>query len=302
MKEVYLNQVRLLLRVLPVVAQESCFALKGGTAINFFIRDFPRLSVDIDLAYLPLEKREASLNKISQGIHRIEKAVHRFVPNSQTEIVKGGGAESKLLIRTQNALIKIEVNTIIRGTVYPVDRRELSEKLQNRFGQSATIQTLSIEDLYAGKLCAALDRQHPRDLFDIMLLLQNEGLSQSIKTALIAYIISHSRPINELLNPNTIRVDELYLKEFNGMTDTNTTLADLKEVQSILPNMILSALTASDKEFILSAKRMEPNWELFPLSHIKDLPAVKWKLFNLKKMSPEKHKQALNRLEKILSA
>jgi hypothetical protein len=135
-----------------------------------------------------------------------------------------------------------------------------------------------------------------------MLLLQNEGLSQSIKTALIAYIISHSRPINELLNPNTIRVDELYLKEFNGMTDTNTTLADLKEVQSILPNMILSALTASDKEFILSAKRMEPNWELFPLSHIKDLPAVKWKLFNLKKMSPEKHKQALNRLEKILSA
>ena len=50
----YSDQVALLMSVIPAVAEESCFALKGGTAINLFIRDLPRLSVDIDLTYLPV--------------------------------------------------------------------------------------------------------------------------------------------------------------------------------------------------------------------------------------------------------
>jgi hypothetical protein len=56
--EVFEAQVALLVRVLPHVATETCFALKGGTAINLFVRDLPRLSVDIDLVYLPIENRE----------------------------------------------------------------------------------------------------------------------------------------------------------------------------------------------------------------------------------------------------
>jgi len=64
-KEYFYNQTRLLLRVLPLVLQDSRFALKGGTAINLFIRDMPRISVDIDLTYLPIEDRETSLKGIS---------------------------------------------------------------------------------------------------------------------------------------------------------------------------------------------------------------------------------------------
>ena len=62
--EVYRRQVQLLVRTLPLVAQEECFALKGGTAINLFYRNLPRLSVDIDLAYLPLADRAQSLAEI----------------------------------------------------------------------------------------------------------------------------------------------------------------------------------------------------------------------------------------------
>lgn len=72
MNEAYREQVRLMLDLLPFIADDSIFALKGGTAINFFVRDMPRLSVDIDLTYLPLEDRAASLAGISAGLARIK--------------------------------------------------------------------------------------------------------------------------------------------------------------------------------------------------------------------------------------
>ena len=59
--DAYRGQVALLIRALPLVAEEPAFALKGGTAINLFVRDLPRLSVDIDLTYLPVEDRAISV-------------------------------------------------------------------------------------------------------------------------------------------------------------------------------------------------------------------------------------------------
>jgi predicted nucleotidyltransferase component of viral defense system len=50
----YYKQVELMLKIIPLVAAERCFALKGGTAINLFVRDMPRFSVDIDLTYLAI--------------------------------------------------------------------------------------------------------------------------------------------------------------------------------------------------------------------------------------------------------
>ena len=62
---IYRKQVQLLVRVLPLVDTEKCFALKGGTAINLFYRALPRLSVDIDLLYIPMEERELELNQLN---------------------------------------------------------------------------------------------------------------------------------------------------------------------------------------------------------------------------------------------
>lgn len=64
----YVNQVKLIFDILPLVAVEEFFALKGGTAINLFVRDMPRLSIDIDLVYLPKEERTISLDKITLPI------------------------------------------------------------------------------------------------------------------------------------------------------------------------------------------------------------------------------------------
>ena len=72
-EETYHKKVGILIDVLPLIAEEKCFALHGGTAINLFIRDMPRLSVDIDLTYLPIEDRQTSLNNIHFALFRIKK-------------------------------------------------------------------------------------------------------------------------------------------------------------------------------------------------------------------------------------
>lgn len=74
----YKDQVALLLTVLPEVAKQKCFALHGGTAINLFIRDMPRLSVDIDLTYIPIEDKETSMNTIIAELKAIKFNIEKL--------------------------------------------------------------------------------------------------------------------------------------------------------------------------------------------------------------------------------
>ena len=301
MREKYRNQVRLLLRVLPIVAQEKDLALKGGTAINFFWHNYPRLSVDVDLTWLPIEDRKSSLSGITKSVQIINERIQKAIPDAVVSKQQSGGALSKLIVRDKKAQIKIEVNTVLRGSVYDPAEKELCRNLQNEFELYTSAQTLSLEDLYGGKLCAALDRQHPRDLFDVKLLLDDHGITDKICIAFIVYLISHSRPMNELLNPNPIDLKDVYVKEFQGMTTGTVELDELTEVQNELPKIMLKNLRDEDKEFLISFKRVEPKWDLLPLSHLKDLPGVGWKLLNIKRMSDKKHKKALQKLEEVLA-
>ncbi|MCG2589510.1 nucleotidyl transferase AbiEii/AbiGii toxin family protein [Rhodohalobacter sulfatireducens] len=301
MTEEYRNQVRLLLSVLPIVARQKDLVLKGGTALNFFWHDFPRLSVDIDLTYLPVNDRKESLTSISKSVQKIADAIEKEIPGTRGKPQKSGGTLSRLIIRNANTQIKLEVNTVLRGSIFDPVEKELSSRIQNEFELFAALQTLSFEDLYGGKLCAALDRQHPRDLFDVKLLLENEGITEKIRTAFIGYLISHSRPMNELLNPNTIDLDDIYKKEFRGMTNDLVELEELIEVQKVLPKLILQDLTDLEKEFLITFKKGDPQWNLMPVSHLKNLPGVKWKLLNIRKMDEKKHQEMLKKLEEVLS-
>ncbi len=215
---VFFRQAELLLRVLPLVNQEEVFALKGGTAINFFLRDLPRLSVDIDLTYLPINDREAALTDIDKALLRISERVEKTIPgvrvfskrDREFNLVAG------LLIRRGDATIKVEPNSVLRGSVFPTETRILCQKAQDLFELSIEARTLSFEDLYGGKACAALDRQHPRDLFDIDMLFKNEGFTEKIRKAFIVYVVSHSRPMVELLNPHWGDLRPVFEKRISG--------------------------------------------------------------------------------------
>ena len=80
---VFFRQAELILRVLPFANEEEIFALKGGTAINFFYRDLPRLSVDIDLTYLPINDRETALTDIEKALIRISERVEKTIPGAR---------------------------------------------------------------------------------------------------------------------------------------------------------------------------------------------------------------------------
>lgn len=296
----FYRQASLLLEVLPVVGRHDVFALKGGTAINFFVRDLPRLSVDIDLAYLPITDREAALQDITVHLQKIksdlEKQRYSVVPNqlSQTDYW------NRLVVSTATATIKIEPNLVIRGSVFAPEKRPLRPKVEDVFECAVDILCLSKADLFGGKICAALDRQHPRDLFDVWLLLKNEGITDEIRQAFIVYLISHNRPMVELLDPGRQDLEHIYEQEFSGMTWQIVTLEELLAAREALVDRINSEMTAVEKRFLLSVKQGEPQWDLFGVDGIADLPAVQWKLRNIRNMNPLAHQQAVDKLKKFL--
>jgi len=297
MRSEYEKQVKLLLKVLPSLNKVDSFALKGGTAINFFVQDFPRLSVDIDVTYVKLNSRNEALKHIQNGIDIVSKDIKKRIPESNLTKQKSGGTVGKLIIWENGAQIKLEVNTVLRGSIFEPEEMELSSTLQNHFETFVAVKTLSKSDLYGGKICAALDRQHPRDLFDMKVLLDSEGITNEIRKAFLGYLISHSRPMSELLDPNTLDINDVYIKEFEGMTEESNILEDLIEVQHELPKIIAKGLTKNEKEFLLSFKSGNPDWNLIDVAHLKDLPGVKWKLQNIKKMDKKKHIEAYEKLE-----
>ncbi len=175
----------------------------------------------------------------------------------------------------------------------------MCEAVENEFGY-AKIAVVALADLYAGKICAALDRQHPRDLFDVKWLLENEGLNNDIRKALLVYLSSHNRPMAELLRPQFKDITTIYGGEFVNMTEKQVSLEELVRVRAHLVELIHQGLTADEKQFLLSFKRREPQWALLGLKGISELPAIKWKLINLAKMPENKHQQAFDKLQAML--
>jgi predicted nucleotidyltransferase component of viral defense system len=134
-KEEYKAQVDLLLQILPYVAKEEIFALKGGTAINLFVRDLPRLSVDIDLTYLPVDPRETALDNIHNALGRIKQNLESVIQGLTVNSVPlRDRSDVKLNCQQIGAQIKIEVNTTTRGHILPVQLMQVTDKVQEDFG------------------------------------------------------------------------------------------------------------------------------------------------------------------------
>jgi predicted nucleotidyltransferase component of viral defense system len=297
----YRKQVALLIRTTPFIATEKEFALKGGTAINLFVRDMPRLSVDIDLTYLPVADRATSLKAIDAGMRRIADAITKGMRGAQlsTSELKGENCITKLLLRVDDAQIKIEVTPVLRGCVYEPALKRVSAKVEKEFG-FAEMQVVHFADLYAGKIMAALDRQHPRDLFDVRDLLANEGIDDMLRKAFIVYLLSHNRPMAEVLAPQRLDISAEYRRGFEGMVEQPVSLDDLLKAREDLIREMIGKMPERHKMFLTSVKKGEPDWTLLDLPGAKDLPAVRWKLENLAKLPTEKRARLLKGLVKAL--
>ena len=303
MDDRYVDQVRLLLSVLPDIAGEDVFALKGGTAINLFYRDMPRLSVDVDLTYLPVRDRDASLKDIDDTLDRIAMAITARNRALVTRRIRGGGAgDTRAAVSDGRSEIKIETSPVTRGTVATPTAMTASESVIERFG-FVEANVVAFEDLYAGKLNAALSRQHPRDLFDIMLLYENEGITDELFRVFLAYVASSRRPMHEVLAPIPHFEDTLFEAEFEGMTAEPVAKEALVAAQARLHEDVGSRLTGDVAAFLLSLHDAEPDFDLIGLPGAGDLPAIRWKVLNLerlKEQNPAKHAKQRRSLESVL--
>lgn len=294
MEKIYRQQVRLLLTVLPEVAKENCFALHGGTAINLFVRNMPRLSVDIDLTYLPIEDRETSLKHIAEALERIKRNIEKVVPGVHITPRFDAG---KLQISANRVDVKLEVNLVNRGAIAVPKELPLCEKAQSEFEAFCAIPVVPIGQLFGGKIVAALDRQHPRDLFDVKYMLEKEGFTQQIKEGFLLCLLCSERPINEVITPN---FQDQRSAQFSGMTDEPFNYDEYESIREKLVSTIHQNLSDRDKEFLLSMKNVTPDWSIYDFQHF---PSINWKLQNLQNLkdkNPDKHKEQYEALKKKL--
>jgi predicted nucleotidyltransferase component of viral defense system len=299
--EQYRRQAALLVRVIPLVAKETSFALKGGTAINLFVRDMPRLSVDIDLTYLPVEDRSTSLAHIDAAMQRLAKSIAEGIRGAEVTASRLATEKivNKLFVKADGVTIKIEVTPVLRGCVYEPEMRSVSDAVEGAFG-FAEIQVVSFSDLYAGKLVAALDRQHPRDLFDVRDLLAHEGIDESLRKAFIVYILSHNRPMAEVLAPPRLDISQEFERGFEGMTETPVTLDKLLQAREQMISEIVGNMPPEHRRFLSSFKKGKPQWDLLGIPHVENLPAVQWRLQNLAKTDAKKREKLIGDLHRAL--
>ena len=176
----YKERVRLLLRIIPIISTEECFAVHGGTAINLFVQNLPRYSVDIDLTYIPVEPREASLAHIKERLKEIKAKIEATIPGIAVREVP-----NKLICTHNGHFVKVEVNDVKRGIIAPPVELPLCDLAQEDFGVFCKARIVPLSQLYGGKITAALDRQHPRDLFDVNLMLDYIKDFDEIKRVLV---------------------------------------------------------------------------------------------------------------------
>ena len=284
MNQLYLDSARLLARVAPLVLGDDTFALKGGTAINLFVRDMPRLSVDLDLVFpdhiLP---REQALRRINEAIRQSAARLQKQGFQSHAPAAMDSG-ETKLLVRRGGIEVKIEVNFVMRGVVHPVRTASLTPNARETLQADLEIPVVSFEDVYGGKLVAAMDRQHPRDLFDVTQLFVHEGITAGIRRAFVVYLASHNRPVHEVLFPSLRDLRQEFEHNFAGMTTEPVELDALLAARERMMRELQQGLNADERRFLLSLVAAEPEWSLLGVPHLEQLPGVRWKLQNLERL------------------
>lgn len=188
-----------------------------------------------------------------------------------------------------------------RGTLAEPLDMPLSEKAQTTFEAFCVMPVVPRGQLFGGKIVAALDRQHPRDLFDVKYLLNEEGFTEEVKKGFLFCLLCSDRPINEVIKPNFQDQRSAHANQFAGMSDEAFSYEEFEETRERLVEAVNTALTENDKAFLLSVNEVNPDWNIYDFQRF---PSINWKLQHLQKLktnNPKKHREQLERLKEKLN-
>jgi predicted nucleotidyltransferase component of viral defense system len=300
MNKRYLDNVRLLLRILPEIGKIEEFALHGGTAINLFHNNMPRLSVDIDLTYIPFSDRETDLRRIKDLLEILSSRLSKTIPDIIIRKQPENMDEVKLFCNLGQQQVKIEVNTINRGLIGEIEEFGLCSKAQQVFNMYCTMRLVPREQLFGGKIIAALDRQHPRDIFDTMNFFNKHSFDDKFVEGFIFCLFSSKRPLSEILMPNFTNQSNLIETQFAGMTDESFTYEIYSNERERLLYIIKQGLSELHKNMILKFAENEPFWMFADWS---SFPGIAWKMrniANLRTQNPTKFSKEISLVKQSL--
>jgi predicted nucleotidyltransferase component of viral defense system len=300
MNDLYEKQVALLLDILPDIAEEENLALHGGTAINLFHLNMPRLSVDVDLTYIPFSSdRNVDLGNIRISLESIKMRLKKRIPIIRFFSQQRASEELKLICSMSNVIVKVEVNQINRGLIDDPCTKILCNHAQEVFDHFCEVRTVSTGQLWGGKVNAALDRQHPRDLFDMRNLFNGIGYTDEIKTGFLFFLLCGNRPFHELLNPKRLDQRVIFNSQFSGMTDQTFSYKEFEDTRERVIYEVNKSLTESDKKLLLAFVKGTPIWENVDYGMF---PAIRWKMLNINKLkenNSQKYQEQIDLLQQL---
>lgn len=300
----YIDTVRLMLRVAPMVFDHPGFALKGGTAINLYIDQMRRLSVDLDVVYLDgTADRASALRGISQMLSAVStRALEQGLDVQRLR--QPSDPETVIVISDGFVRVKVEVNTVFRGSVYQPSLRDLCDTAARIFEVSVPLTLLDTSEVYAGKFLAALDRQHPRDLFDLWRFRQNSSIDNRLMDAFVLYLCGHSRPPHEILDGRDRDLSSDYERGFLGMLEEPVpSLQELQTTRAWARVVVLESLNAAQRTFLGDFFGLREVDDEFVEVKLAGLPALEWKRRNLRIFrdnKPDEFARQLDALNRIL--
>ena len=286
----YTDRVKLLVDILPTLASEKRFALKGGTAINLFEHDLPRLSVDIDLAWIPVSDFADDARLIAGALEQMAATLRMRPLQLQVQCSASAltGSTTRLIASRGRARVQIETTPVMRGVVHPVRNMVVRPQVEEAFG-FASVQVMGFADLYAGKLSAALSRQHPRDMFDVGLLLEDARADDTLWRTFLVYLTCSPKPVWEMLSPRLPKdFSATFDTHFRGMTAEPISVERLLEIRQRLLFRVIDWLDEPSCAFLRSVEDEKPDFNLISLSQAAELPGVRRKLHNLRQRSAAK--------------
>ena len=298
---IYERRATVAMRLLPYVAPATMFVLKGGTAINMFIRNMERLSVDIDLSLLSRVGWPQAYEDIQGGLMQIAKHIKDNVKGVKVDFVPMRKKEwiTQLNVTADGVTIKIEAAQGMPGCVHAPTLLGTQPKVSERFGYTE-MQTASFEDVYAEKIVAALSRSTGRDLFDMMKLFENEGVSDSVKSTFIVHLLADKKLVPQVITPKTDDITATFHKKFKGMTDYDVDIKDIERARDRTHTEMVVNMAEAHKQTILDYYSLKPDWSKIGLPQAAEMPAIQRRLDYLKTLTPEDRAAHIKEIKAVL--
>lgn len=197
-------------------------------------------------------------------------------------------------------IVKIEVNFVMRQSLGTPSLRILCQKARDMFQKSCEMMVLPVDQMYGSKMVATLDRQHPRDLFDIQFILRCP-ITEGIKKGFMFQLLNSKRGFHELICPSyksKSMIKDIMLTKFNGMANSPFTYQDYMDTRDMLVRTVHENLNEQDKIFLIEFMKGNPRWDIYDFRGHPSTERRLMRLENLRK-NPVKFKVQLEKIEKV---